>query len=216
LKAIAGEGGRSDRYDETKGREVSTIYYKATREDALSFYAPPNGERPKYVVGQRVSVSFEHRNANPQLCTASVIHASDTPSETLIGGSWPCRLFEVTGTPVAGPDGHKCGFVELRVEREIEAWRALGPNGQEIAAYIDALKGSDVVARAAVRDAARAAAWDVARVAAWDAVRDAALALCARDLITDDQFAVLYAPWEPIIPAASLGPWDTLKGRRHA
>ena len=163
---------------------------------------------------------------------------------------------------MAGPQHHKYGFFELHVEREIEAWRALGPNGQEIVAYIEALKGLDVATRTAAWDATRtaaawdaarnAAAWDAARnaaawyaawyAAAWDAARNAAawyaawyavrdvarnasrysviyaaryaaLALCVRDLISDKHFATLYAPWEPVIPADSLGPWETLKGR---
>ena len=34
-----------------------------------------------------------------------------------------------------------------------------------------------------------------------------------REYFTDEQFATLYGPWEPHIPAASLGSWDTVKGR---
>ena len=48
---------------------------------------------------------------------------------------------------------------------------------------------------AAARDAARDAAWD----AAWDAARHAALALISKDLITPEQFNVLYGPWRKVM-----------------
>ncbi len=83
------------------------LYYKATRLDGLSFHASANGLRPRYLPGDRITIPADRRN--PKLCSPGVIHASDVPGETLIGGSWPCRLFEVRGTPVAS-DGHKHGF----------------------------------------------------------------------------------------------------------
>ena len=51
----------------------------------------------------------------------------------------------------------------------------------------------------AARDAARAAAWDAARDAAWDTARYAALALIVRDLITPEQFDILYGPWRSVM-----------------
>jgi hypothetical protein len=48
-----------------------------------------------------------------------------------------------------------------------------------------------------VRDAARNAAWD----AAWAAARNAALALIVRDLITAEQFELLYGSWRSVISA---------------
>jgi hypothetical protein len=209
-------------------------YYKATQPDGKSFHASPDGTRPIYVVGYTYEIPENERKR--ELCSSGVLHASDTPSETLIGGSWPCRLFEVEGTPVVGPDSHKYGFYSFDVVREIEPWRALGPNGLEVAAFIEAVNGVDsktmrkvgaawVAAWAAARDAARAAAsdaasaaaryaawvaaWDAANGSAWNSARDAALALCARDLITEDQFATLYAPWADVIDVATLGPWDS-------
>ena len=64
----------------------------------------------------------------------------------------------------------------------------------------DAARGA---ARDAARDAAWGAAWGAARDAAWDAARDAArdaaLALIAKDLITPEQFDLLYVPWKKVI-----------------
>jgi hypothetical protein len=182
-------------------------YYKATQPNGESFYASPDGTRPLYVVGYTYEIPENERKR--ELCSSGVLHASDTPSETLIGGSWPCRLFEVEGTPVVGPDSHKYGFYSFDVVREIEPWRALGPNGLEVAAFIEAVNGVDSKTMrkvGAASDAAWVAAWD----AASDAASDAALALCARDLITEDQFATLYAPWADVIDVATLGPWETL------
>ena len=190
-----------------------TTYYKATRVDGFSFYADKEGKCIAYVVGETTRIADADRK--PELCTTGVLHASDTPNGTLIGGEWPCRLFEVTGTPVTGPEQHKLGFYELHVEREIEAWRALGPNGREVVAFIEAVKTIDAERMRGVTAAwaawdARNAAWDAAgrrrggRTAAGDAAGDAALALCARDLIIPEQFEILYAPWQSVIPVESL------------
>jgi hypothetical protein len=82
------------------------------------------------------------------------------------------------------------------VVREIEPWRALGPNGLEVVAFIEAVNGVDSKTMRKV-----------------GAARDAAL--CARDLITEDQFAILYTPWADVIDVATLGPWETLADRHN-
>jgi hypothetical protein len=47
--------------------------------------------------------------------------------------------------------------------------------------------------------AAGRAAWGAARYAAWGAARDAARALVVRDLISPEQFDVLYGPWASVV-----------------
>src|SRR5574343_402440 len=149
-------------------------YFKVTRPDATSFY----DKTTKWEVGATVSVPEDQRRS--VLCWASLLHAADVPAETLVGGKWPCRLFKVEGTPVAGPTEdhpHKLGFHRLTVEEELPAWQALGPNGQEVAALIDRagrLTADEARELYAARYAARYAAWDAARYAARDAARDAA------------------------------------------
>ena len=54
-------------------------------------------------------------------------------------------------------------------------------------------------ARAAARNAARDAAWIAAWDAAWDAAWAAAIATLARDLITDEHYQVLMAPWLEVV-----------------
>ena len=65
-------------------------------------------------------------------------------------------------------------------------------------------------ASAAARDAARDAAWDAALAAAWAArdaaraaARDAALAVSVRDLIPDETYQLLAAPWESVMGVQS-------------
>jgi len=201
-------------------------FYKATRPDGTSFYDGVT----KWQVGRIV------RHPNPNLasglCSSGVLHFSDAPGETLVGGSWPCRLFEVEPRgEMIGPDEHKYGTTALKVVVELPAWQALGPNGEEVAALIkrcktltpDEIKRLDAAryaARYAARDAARdmaryaawyaawdaarAAAWDAARAAAWVAARDAALALIVRDLITAEQFELLYGSWR-------MGGWSVVE-----
>lgn len=154
-----------------------TIYYKATRMDGTDFYSGTVDYAGALESGKRVRVSTP-KSDYYRCCTSDVLHASSMPTETLIGGSWPCRLFEVSGRPVAR-EGHKRGFRTLKVEREIEGWGALGPQGKQIAALIDAA-GKLTRQNVLDLDAACGAAWDAAWDAAWGAARDAALG-AARD-----------------------------------
>jgi hypothetical protein len=233
-----------------------TTYYKATRVDGTSFY----DSTTTWKVG-RIT-----RHPNPDtskgLCSSGVLHISDAPAETLIGGSWPCRLFEVEPrSALISGDGHKHGCAKVKVVKELPAWMALGPNGEAVAANIERCKtitadeaerldaawyaawyaagnAAGNAARNAARNAAWDAAWDAARDAAWyaawyaagnaawnaawdaardaarnaarnaawnaawDAARDAALALVVRDLITPEQFDLLYGPWASVFGVA--------------
>lgn len=185
-------------------------YYKATAMTGLDFYSGTIDYAT--AIGGRVRAPSSPRKRGDgfyRCCTEGVLHASDAPSETLVGGSWPCRLFEVSGRPVAS-EGHKYGFRSLAVVREVESWRALGPNGREVAALIDqagrltADKATRLAAaRVAARVAARAAARDAARDAACHAARDAAWALVVRDLISDEHCNILYGPWASVFGEAA-------------
>jgi hypothetical protein len=151
---------------------MTKTFYKATRLNGRSFFDGTT----EWVVGQTVNLPPLSDSSEYEVCTSSVLHASDEPAETLLGGSWPCRLFEVTGEPVCH-EGHKHGFVALTVVREIESWRALGPNGQEVVALIErarTLTADEVGRLRAALDAARNAAWNAALDAARNAARNAA------------------------------------------
>jgi hypothetical protein len=171
------------------------IYYKATKPDGFDFYSGTVDYAGALVSGKPVT-----RKPVPEYgfecCSDTVYHAADAAAETLIGCKWPCRLFEVSGKPVA-QRGHKFGFRSLRVLREIPAHLALGPQGEEVAALID--QASRVTYEQSVQlDAARDAAWDAARDAARDA-GCAAVALLVRDLVSDDVFDTLYGPWASVM-----------------
>ena len=174
-------------------------YFKATRLDGTSFA----DEETRWVVGEVTSLAEDERRTT--LCKAGLLHASLEAGESLVGGWWPCRLFEVepVGKVITSPGHpHKVGAHEWRVIRELPAWMALGPNGEAVADLIerarhltvDEIRGL-VDARVAAWDAAR----DAARAAAWDAAWAAALALLVRDLITPEQFDLLYGPWASVM-----------------
>lgn len=200
-----------------------TVYFKATRLDGTDFRTGTVDYGGALESGTQLPLLTSADGY--ACCTDTVYHASDVPAETLVGGSWPCRLFEVTGDPVAQED-HKFGFRTLTVTREIPAWQALGPNGGAVAALIERAArltegeaSSLIAARASARDAVGAAAWDAAGAAAWDAAGDAARvaagdaawvaawaaawvaarALVVRDLITEEQFGILYGPWQSVV-----------------
>ena len=182
-----------------------STYFKAVRPDGTDFrtgtidYAAALG-------GEPVTLPVV---PDPECCTSNVLHASTVPAETLLGGSWPCRLFEVTGTPVA-EEGQKRGFFSLVVVREVDAHQALGPQGEQVAALIGRVgkltvgEAEKLVAtREAALDSAREAALASAREAAWDAARVAAMVAAwaaARG-------AAMAAAWEPAREASRGAAW---------
>ena len=195
-------------------------YYKAVRPDGTDFATGTT--RP--VVGEWMPRIKGHL----KLCKRGY-HVSDVPAETLIGGSWPCRLFEVEIAEDVSPEhiaGHKRVVHTYRPLRELPAWQALGPNGEAVAALIERARSLTadeiqrlVAARGAARAAARGAALDAAVGAAGSAALDAArgaagfaaggaagaaaggaaVGLVVRDLITPEQFGVLYGQWASVI-----------------
>jgi hypothetical protein len=144
---------------------ATLTFYKATRPDGTSFYDGTT----KWQVGRIV------RHPAPDLslglCSAGVLHISDAPDETLVGGSWPCRLFEVEPRgDMIGPEEHKYGCTKVKVVRELPAWQALGPNGEAVAALIERCKTLtyDEAAWIAVAKTASMAAYRAASEAAFD------------------------------------------------
>lgn len=207
-----------------------TRYFKAVRPDGTDFrtgkinYAAALGGGP--ITLPKVT--------NPRCCTGRVLHASDVATETLIGGSWPCRLFLVEGEPVA-QKGHKFGFFSLRVVEEVDARLALGPNADAVIGVIDrasqltvveaeklaaaeadagtALDAALAVALESALDAERHAA-GYARAAAWRAA-DAALATAADAAWAAGDAALAVMVRDLISDAdymALAGPWESVMG----
>ena len=204
------------------------IYYKAVRLDGTDFCTGTI----LYETGRIVEPALcDLPPSKRRLCGPGVLHAATVPTETLIGGSWPCRLFEVTGrvTNKSSKHPHKMGFRRLVVGKELPAWQVFGPQGQEVIALIDrAARLTATEARAlyaaqnaawdaawdatwsAARSAARNAAWDAdwsaAWDAAWDVIWDAAIALVVRDLISVEHFNTLAGPWFSVVGAPNEQP----------
>jgi hypothetical protein len=146
-------------------------YYKATRTDGTSFF----DKRVKWEVGKWTRIPKEDRKKG--LCGRGILHCSDAPAETLVGGSWPCRLFLVKPTKIVSSEGHKHGAWGVKVLEELPAWQALGPKGEAVAAFIE--RAGNLTPGEARRldagwGAARGAAWNAAWIVAWDAAWNAA------------------------------------------
>ena len=179
-------------------------YFKATRANGRSFADPSF----RYVVGETATAEGDETT----LCERGLLHFADVPAETLVGGAWPCRLYEVRPSAIIARRRHKYGAKSLHVVRELPAWLALGPNGRIVAQFLTEPPGLDQAALdaarnaawAAARNAAWAAAWNAARDAAWDAIWDDAQVLIVADLIEPKHFATLYAPFEAVLPLEEL------------
>lgn len=189
------------------------IYYKATQLDGTDFHTGSVDYAAHLASGEPLPTKRDVEY--PQCCTGTVYHASTSKADTLIGGAWPCRLFEVEGESVASED-NKRGFYTFKVVRALPAHEALGPNGEAVVALIGragqmtpeqvrdlAAAGAGAAAGDAARAAAGDAAWDAARAAAGGAAggaaRAAACALVVKDLITTEQFNLLYGPWASVM-----------------
>ena len=182
-----------------------TAYCKATRPDGTDFRTGTVDYAAALASGEVV----RHPAAVMDTDDAATYFSVSVAEADCTGVEWPCRLFRVepVGEAVASSDfpSKRC-VSALRVVGELPAWRALGPNGREVAAVVErarSLTGGEAklldaawsAAWSAARSAARSAAWD----AAWDAAWSAARALVVRDLISEQHFAILTGPWAAVM-----------------
>ena len=149
-------------------------YYKAVRPDGTDFYSGR-------VLWDRVGEIVRHPNPGSPGGEVAKGYLSVSVSPTdCTGMSWPCRLFvvePVEGVPVWEPSPDlpsKRAAHAWRVVRELPAHEALGPNGVEVAAFLELLPTLTRTQWSAAWGAVRYAAWDATWFAAWDAVRSAA------------------------------------------
>lgn len=178
-----------------------TVFYKATRPDGTDFYTGTVDYAAALASGVPVTAPASDDCGFPG---PGWLHLATVPTEC-VGMLWPCRLFEVEPADDLGGDRprheYKVGARSVRVLAEVDAHVALGPQGVQVAAFVErcATLTADDVRRLgadwgadwdATRDATRKAAWDAAwgatrkaardaarkaaRDAAWEATRDAA------------------------------------------
>ena len=205
-------------------------YYKAIRPDGSSFHDPAfrwlrRDGKPYVRAVTHPGASGNHSTATLGTDATHYLSVSTSPADCT-GMRWPCRLLAVepvgeVWTPHLGDLPNKRAALAWRVVGELPAHEAFGPNGEAVVALIDrasrltrqeaeglaaARVAAWVAATTGAWDAAWAAAWAAAaaaRAAAWDAARVAARALVVRDLISPEQFDILYGPWASVIGDSS-------------
>ena len=150
---------------------MTQTFFKATRPDGTSFHDATT----MWEVG-RVTRLPARETPGDRLCGRGVLHAATVETETLAGGSWPCRLFTVEPVGdlvVSAAHPRKVGCHAWKVTGELEPWRVFGPQGRLVVRLVDQA-GSLTLKQAQRIDAARDAAWSATRSAAWSAALDAA------------------------------------------
>ena len=137
-------------------------YYKATCPDGTDFRTGTIDYGAALVSGAVIRHPSKRRvKDDPSTYLSLSIEPADCT-----GFSWPCRLFRVEPVGRVGTASdlpNKRTALALRVVEELPAHLALGPNGERVAAFIEALPAlttDDWRNLAAARDAARAAARD--------------------------------------------------------
>ena len=181
---------------------LAETYYKAVRPDGTDFYSGR-------VAWDRVGEIVEHPDPGTPggEDAEGYLSVSVSPADCT-GMKWPCRLFEVEpveGIPVWEPTPSlpsKRASHAWRVVGELPAHEALGPNGAEVAAFLDLLP---TLTRTQ---------WDAASVAARDAARDAAEAALHCVLVRVGSKSRNAATSTPLGPRASYA--GSSRTTRHA
>jgi hypothetical protein len=195
-------------------------YYKATRTDSYDFYTGTLHHEVGVLVEHPVSRRFSDMVRDDAVTYLSLsVDPTDLP-----GAWWPLRLWEVEPIGrVIGSDDYpnKRGCIGYRVVAEAPTHVTFGPNGVQVewlceqleaateeqfdrlaeaearaSAWASAWASARASARARARAWARARASTSARARAWARAwaRAGVLALDVRDLITTEDFDVLYGP----------------------
>lgn len=101
-----------------EGNALMTRYYKIARPDGFDFYT---GKTINYrdAIGGKPVRAPAARGTNPELCSPSVLHASEIAEQCFVGGKVPCSLYVVEGRSVVH-DSQKHGFRQLRVIEELD------------------------------------------------------------------------------------------------
>ena len=148
-----------------------TAYYKATRPDGTDFRTGTVDYGAALLSGEVV----RHPSAKRLRGDPSTYLSVSVSEADCTGFSWPCRLFRVEPVGRVAKDSDlpsKRLASALRVVEELPAWRALGPNGEQVARFIESCRSIAREQAEGVRaawDAGWAAGWDAAWDAAWDA-----------------------------------------------
>ena len=204
--------------DELESGAMDVTYWKATRPDGTDFYTGT----VDYAAALASGEPLPELPGGGEFPGEGWYHLATVPTEC-VGMSWPCRLFEVEPVGSVHTDTdhpHKIGTTSVRVLREVDAHLALGPQGEQVAAFIErcaTLTADDVRRLVVARDAdwgttrvvARVVARDAAWVTVWDAARGAARALLLRDLIGR------YPGWDQDAYDLLTGPWRQAVGPIH-
>jgi hypothetical protein len=157
---------------------ATNLLWKATRPNGTTD-GDGRGQCVHWAVGETVTHPTSTAMVRDE--PATYLSCSAVPAATLVGGSWPCRLFQIRPLgEVIGSDDfpHKRCTLSCEVVAEVEPWRALGPNGRQVAALIDRagrLTRAEAERLGAARNAAGGVAWDAAWHSVWDAAGDAGL-----------------------------------------
>ena len=181
-------------------------YFKATQPNGTDFQTGTIDYGAALVSGGvvRHPVKAKIRDDAGTYLSVSVAAADCT------GAQWPCRLFRVepVGRVMAklSASPNKRAVSALRVVEELPAHLSLGPNGEQVAEFIETcrkLTATDWKKVASAWDAA----WDATRYATWDATRYAAW-YAAWDAT---RYAAWYATWYATWDATWYATWGATR-----
>ena len=143
---------------------MSKTYYKTVRRNLKSWHG-----NLQYEVGKEISLPVVKE---PQLCTNTVLHASETPLDALqYAIALDCALLEVSGDEVVHGD-NQSGFFSLSVIREIPDSEKDSLYGFSYNEAIHPINPCEITSELAERDKENLKQWASVSDSVWAYARD--------------------------------------------
>lgn len=143
---------------------MSKTYYKTVRRNLKSWHG-----NLQYEVGKEISLPVVKE---PQLCTNTVLHASETPLDALqYAIALDCALLEVSGDEVVHGD-NQSGFFSLSVIREIPDSEKDSLYGFSYNEAIHPINPCEITSGLAERDKENLKQWASVSDSVWAYARD--------------------------------------------
>lgn len=113
-----------------------TRYFKTTHLDGRGF------EAGDHLWMEGAVTSLLGNKKGVEVLGSELLYAATEPGNALIGGSWPCKLFEVEPIGTVTTDKRQpdvVGAHSWSVERQLPAAQVFGPNGDAVVAMLETI-----------------------------------------------------------------------------
>lgn len=192
-------------------------YYKAVRPNGSSFHdssfrwLPEDGVIPENGWLAKHPDPAERITVKSRAKASRYLSVSTEPADCT-GFRWPCRLLVVEPNARPAKDDlypHKMRVRSARVVDEVESWRAFGPNGRQVVAFITLLSSLPLK----VWSAAQVEAWSADWFEEWNGARVVLPSVARRAL---SRRAAVVGAQAAAADVARRSAWSAVRDAAHA